>query len=116
MTSRKRKREMARAKAERQAARRAEAAQRRGQRNRILAILAIVVVVGGVLAWVVLNRSSEGSDIAAPDETAIPSEPAVPSDEAAPTEENLAAYREADQQYRELRRQAAVSAVPLPRP
>ena len=86
MTSRKRKREMARAKAERQAARRAEAAQRRGQRNRILAILAIVVVVGGVLAWVVLNRSSEGSDIAAPDETAVPSEPAVPSDEAAPTE------------------------------
>jgi hypothetical protein len=32
--------------------------------------------------------------------------------EAAPTEENLAAYREADEQYRQLRQQRAASAGP----
>jgi hypothetical protein len=32
--------------------------------------------------------------------------------EAAPTEENLAAYREADEQYRQLRQQSAASAGP----
>jgi peptidyl-prolyl cis-trans isomerase B (cyclophilin B) len=74
---------MARAKAERQSARRAEAAKRRSTRNRILAIVAVVVVVGGVLAWAVLNRSSDSSDVAAPAETAIPSESAAP--DASPT-------------------------------
>lgn len=78
MTSSKRRREMARAKAERQAARRADAAQRRSTRNRILAVVAVVVVVGGVLAWALLNRSSESTDVAAPAETAIPSESAAP--------------------------------------
>ena len=86
MTSSKRRREVARAKAERQAARRAEAAQRRGQRNRILAIVAVVVVVGGVLAWVVLNRTTQDGDIAAPTETAIPTESAAPSDSALPSD------------------------------
>jgi len=78
VTSSKRRREMARAKAERQAARRAEAAQRRSTRNRILAVVAVVLVVGGVLAWAVLNRSSDSTDVAAPSETAIPSESAAP--------------------------------------
>lgn len=78
MTSSKRRREVARAKAERQAARRAEAAQRRGTRNRIIAVIAVVVVVGGVLAWAVLTRSSDSADIAAPAETAIPTESAAP--------------------------------------
>lgn len=86
MTSSKRRREVARAKAERQAARRAEASQRRGNRNRILAIVAVVAVVGGVLAWVVLNRSSNPTDTASPTETVAPSESAAPSDDAAPTE------------------------------
>jgi len=85
VTSSKRRREMARAKAERQAARRAETAQRRSTRNRILAIVAVVVVVGGVLAWALLNRSSDATDVAAPAETAIPSESAAP--ETSPTPE-----------------------------
>ncbi|MEY2965345.1 MAG: peptidylprolyl isomerase [Candidatus Nanopelagicales bacterium] len=85
MTSSKRRREVARAKAERQAARRAEAAERRSGRNRIIAVLAVVVVVGGALAWVLLNRSSDTTDVAAPTETVAPSE-AVPSDDAAPSE------------------------------
>ena len=84
MTSSKRRREVARAKAERQAARRAEAAQRRGTRNRIIAVIAVVVVVGGVLAWALLNRSSESTDVAAPAETAIPSESAAPDSSATP--------------------------------
>lgn len=78
MTSSKRRREVARAKAERQAARRAEAAQRRSTRNRILAIAAVVVVVGGVLAWAVLNRGTDATDTASPDQAAIPSETAAP--------------------------------------
>ncbi len=84
MTSSKRRREVARAKAERQAARRADAAQRRGNRNRIIAVIAVVVVVGGVLAWALLNRSSDSSDVAAPAETAIPSESVAPDASASP--------------------------------
>lgn len=84
MTSSKRKREMARAKAERQAARRANAAQRRGTRNRIIAVVAVVVVVGGVLAWALLSRSSDSSDVAAPAETAIPSDSAAADASASP--------------------------------
>jgi peptidyl-prolyl cis-trans isomerase B (cyclophilin B) len=84
VTSSKRKREMARAKAERQAARRANAAQRRGTRNRIIAVVAVVVVVGGVLAWALLSRSSDSSDVAAPAETAIPSDSAAADASASP--------------------------------
>ena len=84
MTSSKRRREVARAEAERQAARRADAAQRRGNRNRIIAVIAVVVVVGGVLAWALLNRSSDSSDVAAPAETAIPSESVAPDASASP--------------------------------
>lgn len=85
MTSSKRRREVARAKAERQSARRAEAAARRSTRNRIIAVVAVVVVVGGVVAWALLNRSSDTSDIAAPAETAIPNESASPDAPAEPT-------------------------------
>ncbi len=86
MTSSKRRREVARAKAERQAARRAEVSQRRSNRNRILAIVAVVAVVGGVLAWVVLNRSSSPADTASPSETVAPTESAAPSGDASATE------------------------------
>ena len=92
MTSSKRRREVARAKAERQAARRAEASQRRNSRNRILAVVAVVAVVGGVLAWTLLNRPSDSTDVAAPAETSTPSgspaasESAAPTDSAAPSE------------------------------
>ena len=86
MTSSKRRREVARAKAERQAARRAEASQHRSGRNRILAIVAIVAIVGGALAWVIVNRSSDPADVAAPAETTVPTESAAPSDTAAPTD------------------------------
>jgi peptidyl-prolyl cis-trans isomerase B (cyclophilin B) len=77
VTSRKRRREVARAKAERQAGRRAEAAQRRRSRNRILAVVAVVAVVGGALTWVVLNRPAETTDVAAPAEPSIPTEDAT---------------------------------------
>jgi peptidyl-prolyl cis-trans isomerase B (cyclophilin B) len=86
VTSSKRRREVARAKAERQAARRAEAAQQRSGRNRILAIVAVVAVVGGVLAWVVLNRSSDPADVAAPAETTIPTESIAPSEAVDPSD------------------------------
>jgi len=86
VTSSKRRREVARAKAERQAARRAEAAQHRSGRNRILAIVAVVAVVGGVLAWAVLNRSSDPADIAAPAETTLPTESAAPSEPVDPSD------------------------------
>jgi peptidyl-prolyl cis-trans isomerase B (cyclophilin B) len=85
VTSSKRRRDMARAKAERQAQRRAEQAHRQRTRNRILAVAAVVALVAGALTWVVLNRPSEGTDIAAPEETSLPIEdPATqePTDEA----------------------------------
>ena len=84
MTSSKRRREVARAKAERQSQRRAEAAQRRSTRNRVIAVVAVVVVVGGVLAWALLNRPSDTSDIAAPAETSLPTESAAPDASASP--------------------------------
>lgn len=84
MTSSKRRREVARAKAERQSARRAEAAARRSTRNRIIAVAAVVAVVGGVLAWALLNRSSESSDIASPAETAVPTESVAPDASTSP--------------------------------
>ena len=84
MTSSKRRREVARAKAERQATRRAQAAARRSTRNRIIAVVAVVVVVGGVVAWALLNRSSDTADIAAPAESAIPSESIAPDASASP--------------------------------
>ena len=99
MTSSKRRREVARAKAERQHARRAEAAQRRSSRNRILAIAAIVVIVGGALAWVFLNRSSDSADIAAPVDTTIPSpsaSPEPPADPSASPEPTTTAQPDAD--------------------
>jgi peptidyl-prolyl cis-trans isomerase B (cyclophilin B) len=83
VTSNKRRREVARAKAERQAARRAETSRRRRTRNTILAIAAVVVVVGGAIAWTVLSRPSTTPDAAVPDASA-PSASADPSGD--PTE------------------------------
>jgi len=85
VSSSKRRREIARAKAERQAQRRAAAEQGRRTRNRILAVVAVVAIAAGALTWVVLNRPSEGADIAAPEETSLPVEDQVteePSDDA----------------------------------
>ena len=81
MTSNKRKRELARAKAERQAAKRAESAQRRRRRNQVIAVLAVLVVIGGAIAWYVVSRPAE-----APIDAAIPTESAAPSDNPAPTD------------------------------
>lgn len=85
MTSSKRRREVARAKAERQAARRAEAANRRRTRNTVLAIAAVVLVVGGAIAWAVLSRPDSATE-AAPADSAAPSAPVDPSATAEPSE------------------------------
>ena len=74
MTSSKRRREVARAKAERQAHRRAEAAQGRRARNRILAVAAVVVIAAGAVTWAVINRPSSSPDAAAPSPSASPSD------------------------------------------
>lgn len=88
MGSSKRAREVARAKAERQAARRQEAAARRRRRNQIIAVVAVLAVIAGGVIWFGVNRSSDESDVASPPDavpTAAPTEP-VPSDTAAPPE------------------------------
>jgi peptidyl-prolyl cis-trans isomerase B (cyclophilin B) len=69
VTSSKRKREVARAKAERQAARRADQSHHRRTRNTIVAIAAVAVVVAGAIAWVVLSRPATPSDAGTATET-----------------------------------------------
>ncbi|MFM9134042.1 MAG: peptidylprolyl isomerase, partial [bacterium] len=59
MGSSKRAREVARALAERQAARRAEAAQRRRRRHQVIAVRAGRVVLAGGVAWFAGNRRSD---------------------------------------------------------
>ena len=78
--SSKRAREVARAKAERQAARRAEAAQRRRRRNQIISVVAVLVVIAGGVAWFAVNRSSDTSVAPADAPTDVPTD--VPSPEA----------------------------------
>lgn len=70
MTSSKRKREVARAKAERQAARRTDQTHHRRTRNTIIAIATVAVVVAGAVAWVVLSRPATPPDASLPTETA----------------------------------------------
>ena len=87
VTSSKRRRELARAKAERQAGRRQETAQRRRRRNQVLAVLAVLVVVGGGIAWYVLSRpATTPTDAAVPTETTAPTDAPAPSDSTAPSD------------------------------
>lgn len=58
MAGSKRERELARAKYERQQARRAEQADRRRRNQRIIAVVVVVALVIGSLAWVILSRTS----------------------------------------------------------
>jgi len=87
VTSSKRRRELARAKAERQASRRQETAHRRRRRNQVLAVLAVLIVVGGGIAWFVLSRPAAAPiDATVPTETTAPTEAPAPSDSAAPSD------------------------------
>ena len=70
MSGNKRQRELARAKYERQQARRTATATRRRRNQRIVAAVVVVALVLGSVAWVVLSRST--SDVtAAPDADTI---------------------------------------------
>jgi len=81
--SSKRARAVARAKAERQAARRAETAQRRRRRNQIIAVIAVLVVIGGGVAWFAVNRTSDTTAAPADTATDVPT-PDVPTDVPSP--------------------------------
>lgn len=88
MATSKRRREVARAKAERQAARRAQAAQHRRRRNIIIAIVAVVVVVAGGITWFALTRPADTtpSDAATASPSPSPTEVSPsPSDSASPS-------------------------------
>ncbi len=71
MSGTKRQRELARAKYERQQARRAASVGRRRRNQRIVAAVVVVGLVLGSVAWVVLARSSSTDVAAAPDSDAI---------------------------------------------
>lgn len=67
MASNKRERELARMRAERQAARRAAAAARRRQRNAVIAsVVAVVLVVGAVAALVLVRKGDKAKTTASP--------------------------------------------------
>lgn len=85
----KRRREVARAKAERQATRRAEAAARRKRTNTIVAVAVVLAVVGGGIAWFALNRPAANPDASVPDAgvTDSPTAPVDPTPEPTPTNE-----------------------------
>ncbi len=92
MTSDKRRRELARAKAERQAQRRAEASAR-ARRNRVFGLLAAGAVVAGAVVWAAWPDSTqqagaeatpEAEGSPAPDESASPTAEATPGPVATP--------------------------------
>lgn len=67
MAGSKREKDLARAKAQRQAARRAAAEEQRRQRNRIVAGATVAVIVLGAIVWFVLaNRGSESNTATSP--------------------------------------------------
>jgi len=67
VASNKRERELARMRAERQAARRAAAAARRRQRNAVIAsVVAVVLVVGAVAALVLVRKGDKAKTTASP--------------------------------------------------
>ena len=92
MTTDKRRRELARAKAERQAQRRAEASAR-ARRNRLIGLLAAGAVVAGAVVWAAWPDSTEQAGAEAtpeaegsptPDESASPTAEATPGPVATP--------------------------------
>ena len=62
MTSNKRAKDLARAKADRQAGRRANRAKRQRVINRVVAVAAVVVIAGGGITWWALSNSGGSSD------------------------------------------------------
>ncbi|HRY08512.1 MAG: peptidylprolyl isomerase [Actinobacteria bacterium] len=80
MSTKKRRQELARAKAQRQAQRRAEAAKR-GRRNRLIGIVAAGAVVAGAIVWAAWPSSTEQAGAEAEPETTT--EPTTSPDETA---------------------------------
>jgi len=78
VTSSKRRREVARAKAERQAQRRAESATRRKRTNTIIAVVAVLAVIIGGVVWFAMSRPAATPDATVPIEPS-PSAPVDPS-------------------------------------
>jgi peptidyl-prolyl cis-trans isomerase B (cyclophilin B) len=90
MSGKKRQRELARAKYERQQARRAQAVDRRKRNQKIIAVVVVAALVLGGVGWIVasaVNRSStpESIESAAPSAEATPTDGAI-SSEASPAE------------------------------
>jgi peptidyl-prolyl cis-trans isomerase B (cyclophilin B) len=86
VTSNRRQRALARAKAERQAEKRARRERRQRLVNIVIAIVAVVVVAGGVVTWFALTRGSNdagGGGRPTPSPTASPT--ADPSPTSSPT-------------------------------
>lgn len=79
MSTSKRRREVARAKAERQASRRAEAAGRRKRTNTIIAVAVVLAVIAGGIVWFVLSRPAATPDASIPD-AGITDAPTAPAD------------------------------------
>jgi len=88
VTTSKRRREVARAKAERQAHRRAEAAAKRKRTNTIVAVVVVLAVVIGGITWFALTRPSSTPDAGgATDAPTAPVDPTTdPSTDPTPAE------------------------------
>jgi peptidyl-prolyl cis-trans isomerase B (cyclophilin B) len=81
-SSNKREREVARAKYERQQARRAERQASGKRRNQIIAVVAsLAVLAGAVTVWAVANRDSTPAPVASPSTSASPSPSGSETDE-----------------------------------
>lgn len=80
MAGNKRERELARAKYERQQARRAQQSRGHRQRQRVIAAIVVAVLVVGAVAWVIVGRTSEADLAAAP----LPSQTPIASESGAP--------------------------------
>ncbi|UCM86816.1 peptidylprolyl isomerase [Streptomyces marincola] len=95
-----RRKQLARAKFERQQERRARRAQRGRRRRIVLVALLVVLVAGGGTAWAVLSRDDDGQsdqagDGATAEPTAEPTEPAPdPCDEPQPGEPSTQTWEE----------------------
>jgi len=92
MSGSKRQRELARAKYERQQARRAAGADRRRRNQRIVAVVVVAGLVLGSLAWVFIGRQSADDTAAQEPTSAAPSaSPAASTPASASSEPSLAA-------------------------
>ena len=74
MSGNKRQRELARAKYERQQARRATSGSRRRRNQKIIAVLVVVALVVGSVAWVVYANTTSDDAVASPSSSIDPSE------------------------------------------